>query len=190
MIKYTVTRMIVVALIGAILLSGMIIFVCEKSFGNFTNPLISAMFVDEKHEYSIKIPEYWIKYNADATTGKVIYTGGESEYISIQPSEIPNNYNAKMYGTYKALDLSNKFNVTDLQFNETIHNGKYIYETSFVIKNLIYVVGFVKNDNFILDFEYRITDENDINTSLHNIITSVEQFEVKEVDIDGTNTQK
>jgi hypothetical protein len=168
--------MVIVALIGAILLSGMFIFAFESSLSNFSNPLVAAMFVDEKYEYSIKIPEYWVKYSADATTGKVIYTGGESEYISIQPNPVPENYNSKMYGAYKALDISNKFNITDVEFSETIFNDKYIYEVSFAVNNLKYVIGFVKNDKFILDFEYRITDENDINVSI--IVT---QNQLKEV---------
>ena len=190
MIKYTKLRMFAVALLGAILLSGVTIFMFEKSIPSFTNPMITAIFASEDYEYSLSIPDYWDKYSADIKESKVVYTGNNSEYLSIQASEYPKTYDSEMYGTFKALEFSRKYNVTDIKFEKQQINDIPIYVAKFSVNKLDYVVGFSENDGFIIDFEYRIASENSINTNLYNIISSIERFKIEEVEINGTNTEE
>ena len=95
-----------------------------------------------------------------------------------------------MYGTFKALEFSRKYNVTDIKFEKEQINDIPIYVAKFSVNKLDYVVGFSENDGFIIDFEYRIASENSINTNLYNIISSIERFKIEEVEINGTNTEE
>lgn len=186
--KYSKKRMVSVALIGAILLSSILIFTLEKLFMGMTSPLVTNIFAIENYEYSVSIPDYWERYTSETS---VIYTGNNSEYLTLEVSEKTETYNPELYAMYAALEINQKYNINAPEFETTEFNGKYISKIKFSLFETNYIVGFVENDNYIIDFEYKISSNNDINNALDNIITSIERYELKEVELEnGTVTEE
>ena len=190
--KYTFKRMFGYSLFGGILLSVVVIFILESAIANISAPLISTIFAKDNYEYSISVPDYWDRYYTDVATDminsdisdKIIYTGNNSEYLILGVSEFPDVYDVQMYKTYAALDVFEKYGM-DVVFEYLNYNGKHIYYSQFEISGINHVVGFVENKDFILDFEYKRPSSNNINEGLYTIISSIERFEVKEVDLNG-----
>lgn len=190
--RYTFKRMLGFSLFGGILLSIVVIFILENAIANITGPLISTIFAKDDYEYSISIPDYWDRYYTDIATDmissdisdKIIYTGNNSEFLILGVNEFPKVYDAEMYKTYTALDIFEKYGL-DTTLEYLPYNNKHIYYTKFEISGVNYVVGFVENKDFILDFEYKRPSSNNINEGLYTIISSVERFEVKEVNMNG-----
>lgn len=190
--KYTLKRMIFCSIFAAILLSVVTIFNLEKAITNWAGPLVSTIFSKDDYEYSISIPDYWDRYYPSDTSDmvdstladKIIYTGNNSEYLVLSVSEYPDVYDPELYKTYMAMEVYGKYGVeSNVQYLK--HNDKHIYYLHFELSGINHVVGFVENKGFIIDFEYKRPSTNNINEGLYTIISSIERFKVKEVDING-----
>lgn len=181
--KRNTINLIITSLLGAIILSGILIFKFENIFENIKRPLVTHIFGIEDYEYSISIPDYWEKFSTNDNT--VIYTGNNSEYLTLEINELPEPYSRELYGTYAALEIKDKYGGNQPEFLSEEVNDKYIHKIIFSSGTTNYVVGYVENGDFLIDFEYRMSTLNDINENLDNIITSIERYEIKEVDLDG-----
>lgn len=183
--KYTFKRMIGLSIFGSILMAIIVIFVLENTIMTLTNPLVTTIFAKDDYEYSISIPDYWEKYQSGNNgQNSIIYTGNNSEYLTIDVEDFPEIYDAEMYGAYKGLDIYEKYGV-NVEFNYSKNNNKNVYTTRFKIDDINYVIGFVENDGFILNFEYKRPSSNNINEGLYTIISSIERFKVEEVELNG-----
>ena len=191
--KTTLKDSIIVPLLSAIIITGVFIYSFETHMiPNLANTLVSTIFTtnDKNYEYTISIPDYWEVYTKNSETGEMIYTGNNSEYLTINVVEKEENYDSVLYSTYRALKVFNKYNVRLEDFEERKVNDKFVFSTSFNVLENNHVVGFVENDDFLVDFEYKRPSTNNINASLYNIITSIEQFEVEEVNLNGEVIEK
>lgn len=191
--KTTFKDSLIVSLLSALVLTGMFIYVFEtRIIPDISNNLVSTIFTtnDRNYEYTISIPDYWDVYTKNSETGEMIYTGNNSEYLTINVSKKEDTYDASLYSTYRALEIYGKYNVELENFEEKKINGKFVFSTSFNVLDNNHVVGFVENEDFLIDFEYKRPSTNNINASLYNIVTSIEQFEVEEVNLDGEVVEK
>ena len=183
--KYTVSRMWKVSLFGAILLTIMSIFILENAFSNSSSPLMLNIFRANNYEYTINIPDYW-EQSLDKSGHDVVFTGNNSEYLVLDiVNKDVKTYNPELYGTYKTMAITEAYGIENPELKYDKINGKITYKISFIHDDMNYIVGFIDNDTYIVDFEYKRTTKNDINAALNSIITSIEQFEVKEVTTDG-----
>jgi len=191
-VRYSFKRMFICSVFAAITLSVIAIVNLEHAIDNWSGPLISSLFSKDDYEYSISIPDYWERYYPSDTSDlidstledKIIYSGNNSEYLILSVSEYPAVYDPELYKTYMAMEVYGEYGI-ESETEYLKHNNKNIYYIHFELSGINYVIGFVENKGFIIDFEYKRPSTNNINEGLYTIISSIERFKVKEVDING-----
>jgi hypothetical protein len=185
---YTKKNLFIVAICAALLFSISFIYLFETKYINNSN-LITGLFHSDDYEFSIYIPS---DYSASSLSNEfdIVYTGTNGEKLKLLSATKDENYNAKQYGTYKALETKEKYNgEISPTISEGNINNKYIYKIEFEYNENSYIIGFVENPEFIINFDYIIPKGKEINNSLYNILTSIERFEVKEVSMDDTSQE-
>lgn len=181
---YTRRNVFVVAIIASIICSAMFIWNFENNYAA-SSGLITSIFQNDDYEFSIYLPS---TYSTKSPFGiyDVVYSGANGETLSIVTSEKANDYNLTQYGTYLALNINQKYNnEISPSISQNVVNGKNVYTMSFDYNGYTCVDGFVENQDFLIDFSYRVESSNDVNSRLYEILTSIERFEVEEVSIDG-----
>lgn len=184
---FTYKRLFTSVLIAVLLCSAFSIFVFEKLALSSNEPLMTYIYNKDQYDYSISIPTYWGK--VEDTTHDIMFSGNNYEYFSLDFSEKESSYDKITYGTFYSLKLNETYGITEPKFETLENNNLFIYKTTFTLSENNYVSGYIDCGNYLVQFEYKRTDKNDINKGLNNIISSIQRFEVKEVSLDEQTTE-